>query len=144
MPRRQMSPSFSEHQASLKDRLKALQPYPDGRFAGRGIVICAGGASLFTCAWVLLYVLRRTLSCELPIELWCLGEEELSSGMIRLLEPFEARVVNAAAVLADYPARIVDGWQLKPYALMHSSFAEVLLLDADQVPVRDPSDVFDW
>lgn len=99
---------------------------------------------MFTCAWVLLHVLRRTLNCKLPIELWHLGPDELPAGMIRLLEPFDVRVVDAATVLADHPARIVDGWQLKPYALMHSGFAEVLLLDADQVPVRDPSEVFDW
>ncbi|MDV7402582.1 hypothetical protein RZS08_64770, partial [Arthrospira platensis SPKY1] len=31
---------------------------------------------------------------------------------------------------------------LKPYAILHSHFREVLLLDADNVPVRDPSFLF--
>ena len=139
-----MNQNSPDRQSSLKNRLATLRPFPAGRFAGRGIVICAGGASMFTCAWVLLHVLRRKLDCKLPIELWHLGPEELPAGMIRLLEPFDVRVVDAANVLIDHPARIVDGWQLKPYALMHSSFAEVLLLDADQVPVKDPSGLFDW
>src|SRR5258707_11071440 len=139
-----MKPNVPDLGSSLQERLTTLQPFPAGCFAGRGIVICVGGVRIFTCAWVLLHVLRRTLNCKLPIELWHIGPEELPPGMIRLLEPFDVRVVDAATVFADHPARIVDGWQLKPYALMHSGFAEVLLLDADQVPVRDPVEVFGW
>ena len=54
-----MNPNSPDRQSFLKDRLMALEPYPVGRFAGRGIVICAGGVRLFTCAWVLLYMLAR-------------------------------------------------------------------------------------
>lgn len=43
------------------------EPYPQGRYEGRGIVICAGGARLFTCAWVLIGILRRVVGCKLPI-----------------------------------------------------------------------------
>ena len=37
------------------------------RFTGRGIVIAAGGSSMFTNAYVLVHVLRRNLNCTLPI-----------------------------------------------------------------------------
>jgi hypothetical protein len=39
--------------------------------------------------------------------------------------------------------RRVGGWELKAYAICHSAFAEVLLLDADNVPVRDPEFLFE-
>lgn len=42
-----------------------------------------------------------------------------------------------------FPARILNGWELKPYALLHCPFKEVLLLDADNVPVVDPSYLFE-
>jgi hypothetical protein len=37
----------------------------------------------------------------------------------------------------------LGGWELKPYAVLHSRFREVLQLDADNVPVRDPAFLFD-
>jgi hypothetical protein len=61
--------------------------------------------------------------------------------MHALLDPLD---VDARVVQAKYPACVADGWQLKPYALIHSRFEEVLLLDADQVPVRDPAEIFRW
>jgi hypothetical protein len=54
------------------------------------------------------------------------------------------RAIDALAVKEAFPADIHNGWQLKAYALLHSSFEEVLMLDADQVPVVDPAAVFDW
>ena len=43
----------------------------------------------------------------------------------------------------EHPVRRLGGWELKCFALMHSAFAEVLLLDADNCPVRDPAFLFD-
>lgn len=139
-----MASNSGDRQSLLQHRMATLQPYPEARFSGRGLVVCAGGVQMFTNAWVLIHLLRRTLGSLLPIELWHLGPHEMSSGMAQLLEGLDVRVVDASAVLVQHPARIVDGWQLKPYALMHSSFAEVLMLDADQVPVADPAGVFEW
>ena len=126
--------------AGILDRRPAL---PDPGSHGRGIVICAGGARMFTNAWVLVWQLRRTLRSTLPIEVWHLGPEEMSSGMHAMLEDLGASVVDAHAVLRRFPARISDGWQLKAYALVMSGFREVLLLDADNVPVRDPAFLLD-
>ncbi len=64
--------------------------------------------------------------------------------MCGLLLDFGVDLFDTAAVLKDHPATIADGWQLKAYALVHSRFDEVLFLDADQVPVRDPAALFDW
>ena len=37
----------------------------------------------------------------------------------------------------------MNGWVLKPYAIVHSDFREVMLIDADNVVVRDPAYLFD-
>jgi hypothetical protein len=130
-----------EFRAALDDYMR--RPAPNLNLSGRGIVICAGGERLFTSAYVLLRVLRETLGCTLPIQLWHFGGEELSPAMRALLVPLNVELVDATAFLEDYPADIGNGWQLKSYALLQSRFAEVLMLDADQVPVRDPALVFE-
>ena len=119
-------------------------PYPADRFAGRGIVICAGGTRYFTNAWVLIWVLRRVLGCELPIQVWHLGRAEMSDGMRHLLLEQEVEVVDASRAIACNPARVAAGWPLKPYAIAQCRFQEVIHLDADTVPFVDPATIFDW
>jgi hypothetical protein len=118
--------------------------YPDGRFDGRGIVICAGGERYFTCAWVLISILRRVHRCSLPIQVWHLGRREMSEEMRILLTEEAIEVVDAETVVARHPARLAGGWPLKPYAIAQSRFREVLYLDADTVPLVDPQAAFEW
>jgi hypothetical protein len=128
----------------LNERLASPRTFPDGRFSGRGIVTCAGGPRYFTCVWVLIWILRRVHRTSLPIQVWHLGVSEMSEGMRVVLEEEGVEVVNAETVLARHPARVSAGWPLKPYAIAHSRFQEVLYLDADTVPLSDPSVVFQW
>src|SRR4051812_40063337 len=51
-----------------QEHMKSVPPYP-GHFKGKGIVICAGGVTYLTCAWVNITLLRET-GCTLPIEIW--------------------------------------------------------------------------
>jgi hypothetical protein len=129
---------------ALSERLRSPTPYPSDRFEGRGIVICAGGPRYFTCAWVLISLLRRVYRIELPIQVWHLGRREMSEEMRLLLEEESVEVVDAETVIARYPARVSGGWPLKPYAIQHSRFREVLYLDADTAPLVDPLSAFDW
>ena len=121
--------------------IESLPNYPGG-FHGRGIVICAGGTKYFTCAWVCINMIRR-LGCTLPIELWFQGPEELDRRMAQLLQSLGVRCVDAKEVEKRFPRRCPGGWELKSYAIIHSSFEEVLLLDADNVPCRNPAFLFD-
>ncbi len=133
----------NEQQRIFEAAIAAASPYPAERFAGRGIVICAGGARLFTCAWVAIGILRRVLGCRLPIQLWHLGPEEIGPPMRSLLEELDVEVIDALEQARRYPLRIVGGWELKSYALVHSRFREVFLLDADNVPLIDPARLFE-
>jgi Mannosyltransferase putative len=117
-----------------------------GRFskAVGGLVVVAGGARIFTNAYVLLHMLRHVLRSSLPVELWYFGQREISPAMAAAVEPLDVRLVDANPLIAASGANVRDGWQLKCFALVHSRFAEVLLLDADQVPNSDPAACFDW
>jgi hypothetical protein len=121
--------------------LERIPSYP-GTFRGRGIVICAGGTRLFTNAWICLNMLRR-LGCDLPVELWHLGRAELDREMASLVKSLRARCVDAHAVRKRNPVRILRGWELKPFTIIHCQFQEVLLLDADNLPVVNPAFLFD-
>jgi ADP-heptose:LPS heptosyltransferase len=109
---------------------------------GRGIVICGGGAKYFPGAWVCINMLRR-LGCRLPIQLWYLGKKELDSRMQSWLAPLDVECVDATRLRRRLPARILRGWELKAYAILHSSFREILFLDADNVPVVNPEFLFE-
>jgi hypothetical protein len=120
--------------------IKQIPPYPD-RYQGRGIVICGGGVKYFTNAWVCVNMLRH-LRCSLPIQLWYLGEKEMDKRMKDLMSALSVECLDARAVANRFPARRLGGWELKPYAIIHSPFQEVLLLDADNMPVVDPEFLF--
>ena len=121
--------------------LTNLPPYPGGD-RDRGIIICAGGETYFTCAWVCLQILRR-LGCTLPIQFWYLGRGELDERMEEMVAPFGVECVDATEMRKAYPIRRLHGWELKSYALIHTRFREIVLLDADNVPLIDPEILFE-
>lgn len=121
-------------------------PAWSGRFDGRGIVV-VGGGRYFVSAYVTIRVLRE-VGCCLPIELWHL-DGEIDDAMRALVAPHGVTCVNADEVARREPFRFLSGhwwrgWQLKAVALRNCSFREVLLLDADSYPVRNPEFLFDW
>jgi hypothetical protein len=109
---------------------------------GRGIVICGGGIRYFTNAWVCINRLRRT-GCRLPIEVWHLGKPEMTPQMSKLLASLGAKTIDAFQMRKNHPTRLLGGWELKPYSVFHSRFNDVLFLDADNVPVRNPEYLFE-
>jgi hypothetical protein len=123
------------------DFIRHIPDYP-GAFSGRGIVICAGGLKYSPSAWVLIRMLRH-LGCSLPIEVWYRGDEERDESWMELVKPHGVECVDASEIRLQYPHSSLGGWELKPYAVLHSRFREVMLLDADNVPVRDPTYLFE-
>ncbi|MCB0706619.1 MAG: hypothetical protein KDC34_14995 [Saprospiraceae bacterium] len=132
----------ANYQARALDYISQMPDYPSQKFAGQGIVLCGGGETYFTCAWVCIQMLRK-LGCTLPIEFWYLGSAEMNQEMIRLIEPLGVKCIDALEVWKEYPVKNLIGWELKAYAILHSQFEEVLYLDTDNVPVRDPAFLFE-
>lgn len=104
---------------------------------------CAGGVRLFTNVYVLVRVLRDTLKCKLPIQLWHFGGAEISPSMRHIMQSLDVELVDVEPLLAEEEFNLDNGWQLKPYAIYKSRFSDVIYLDADQVPIRNPEFLFD-
>ena len=127
--------------ARLEATVAALPRYP-GRYRGRGIVICGGGLKYLPCVWVCVNMLRR-MGCTLPIQNWHLGPNEMTSLMADRLAPLGVQCVDAYKVRKRHAVRRLNGWELKPYAMLHCPYQEVLLLDADNVAVVNPEFLFE-
>jgi len=128
------------HNHLLREAVASPPPVYPGTPGTRGIVTAVGGTLYFKCAYVGVKLLRK-LGCTLPIEWWHLGEHEFDPEMVKLAEDLGVRVVDANTV--DYKPRILNGWELKPFAVAHSKFQEVMFLDADNLSVKDPTPLFD-
>src|SRR5262245_13569255 len=88
----------------------------------RGIVIAGGGLRYFPSVWVNVNLIRH-FGCNLPIQLWYLGDGECDPYMKRLLQPLGVECVDARQVERENPCRILCGWELKPFATLHSLFS---------------------
>lgn len=110
----------------------------------KGVVIGAGGAKYFGCGFACFHILRN-LGCQLPIEFWYLDDYEMDNKMLEMCSIFGINPINANKFAKDnnINPRILNGWELKPFATLHSNFKEVLYLDADNIPARDPTYLFD-
>lgn len=124
---------------NLGQAVENLKPYPGGH-SGTGIVIPAGGTRYLPCAWVCIRMLRK-LGCDLPIELWHLGAQEMPHEVEKALLGYNV-ICRDAWALEGTNKPVLGGWELKCYAILHSAFREVMLLDADNFPVADPTYLF--
>jgi hypothetical protein len=60
--------------------------------------------------------------------------------MSALLESIDGvRCINASRVRNRPSGYRLNGWEIKPFAIVNSRFEEVLFIDCDNVPTRDPS-----
>ena len=124
------------YRIAMRQATDSCAPFPTDRFAGRGIVIPAGGN--YFCAGFVTASILRYIGCTLPIEIWGLPSEPL--------EPWQATAIDGMGIAYRQPdpgeMRIEKGWPLKPWALLNSAFREVLFFDADAFPIREPSFLF--
>lgn len=152
LPAREQPSGWSEwenvraaHRAAATAAINQLPPWRN-EFDGRGVVV-VGGGRYFVSAYVTIRVLRH-VGCQLPIELWHL-DGEMDAEMQELVHKHGVTCMNAGEVVKREPFRFLTnhwwrGWQLKAFALRHCSFREVLMLDSDCYPIRNPEFVFDW
>lgn len=123
--------------------------YPSEKYQGRGIVMSAGGVcktygqevSYFQQAYSSSYLLRRT-GCKLPLEWWFL-KDELTDEIKQYAKNVGATCIDAHKLGIQDTMRIPKGWQFKIYAILNSSFKEIIYLDADNICATDPSYLFE-
>jgi hypothetical protein len=137
-----VSPPDLQQYHKLQDEfIDNIPEYPGG-YEGRGIVICAGRPKYFIPAWACIHMLRK-LGCNLPIEIWYMGPQEMDQTMMDLVAPLGVTCVDALEVRKTNPVRHLGGWELNPYSIIHSKFKEIIFLDADNVPIVNPEFFFD-
>ena len=110
-------------------------PYARGT---QGIAVAASGA-LLPVFLVSLKMLRRTGS-TLPVEVFMESKKQYEKEICEIvLPPMNATCMILSEVLEAVPQRPkMSRYQLKALALAFSSFEDVLLLDADNLPVEQP------
>mgnify|MGYP001325812111 CR=1 FL=1 len=118
----------------------SLPPYPTGRYSGRGIVVCGGGP-YFVGGYANVRLIRH-LGCDWPIE-WFYLPGEMDAEQRDILAPWGVRCVERPWPPQRTYKKHLGGWQLKSWAVLHSSFEEVLLVDSDSYLEREPSYLFD-
>lgn len=119
------------------------------RFVGRGIVMVAGSHQKFSIERVRVILRQlRHLSSTIPIEIHYWGDEMSDDVKANLTQTWPLLFWND---LSDRTTNIIQtedrtpfiNYQFKSVALVNSRFAEPLLLDADNIPVVDPLDLYE-
>ncbi|PYI10805.1 nucleotide-diphospho-sugar transferase [Aspergillus sclerotiicarbonarius CBS 121057] len=108
----------------------------------RGLVSTAGGSYLPVLV-ISLRMLRRTGS-KLPVEVFLADEEEYEKHICDVVLPsLNARCVVLAEILDAVPGYMeIEKYQFKLFAMLFSSFEEILFLDADAFPLQRPELLF--
>eukprot|EP00045_Choanoeca_perplexa_P004014 m.34925 g.34925 ORF g.34925 m.34925 type:complete len:454 (+) comp12354_c0_seq1:69-1430(+) len=121
-------------------------------FQDRGLVI-SGGAYQLHLAYACIKMLRES-GCTLPIDLWVSSgrNETLSPAHIRLLTELDVQVYDTDVVantFGDMERQMhptsprTKPYILKQIGLLSARCEECLMLDADNIPVRDPTFLFE-
>jgi ADP-heptose:LPS heptosyltransferase len=127
---------------ALDGECRQLLAFPNGKYRGRGIIICAASGSQIVSAWVSVNLLRRS-GCKLPVQLWHRSTAGIDHQLLGLLRAQGVECINIRKA-SDYPAdRPACQQHLAPYAILHSCFREIMLLDPGTFCLEDPCRLFD-
>ncbi|KAJ3320722.1 hypothetical protein HDU76_000233 [Blyttiomyces sp. JEL0837] len=105
-------------------------------FKGRGIVLSVSNKYFELAIHAIINL--RMLTCKLPIEVFYAGPRDLSKDRIEMFEMFDnVKVVNLWDHIGEY-GRQATKYAIKPYAMLASSFKEMIFIDADVIFLQNP------
>ncbi|KAF5100344.1 hypothetical protein D0Z00_001312 [Geotrichum galactomycetum] len=133
----------------LQDRHKSVVDhlplkYPQTLYNGTGVAI-VGGAKFMPVAISGVRMLRR-INQDIPVEVFVATQEEYDKDLCEKVLPSmnaKCTILEEAIGKSVFENFAIKGYQYKALALLASSFENVLLLDADNIPLRDPQLAFD-
>lgn len=132
-------------------------PMPD-TLSGRGMVTSCGADRIdYLLNAYVQFRLIREFGCRLPIECWYAGAGERSDAFAEFVRPLGVTCRDAVAAgfvghpieknvpfrNHNYEPAQLHGYSLKPFAILASSFAEAIWLDADCHPIVSPDAAFE-
>ncbi|BGO98054.1 hypothetical protein NBRC10513v2_002054 [Rhodotorula toruloides] len=109
----------------------------------RGLVWTAGNADTFERSLVSLRLLRKSYNCSLPAQIFHFTSETPSPEQAAEFESLGARVLALQSLDKEEGQGRTKSFHLKGGAIVDSAFDEVLLLDSDNIPARDPTFLFE-
>jgi hypothetical protein len=125
--------------------------YDQMNYNGRGIVYLANGNTLNRS--IASIQLLRDHGCNLPVEVWYIGDELTSDQKKRLVteikvQPRDILVEQQKAHMFKKYSLDVDygyerNYQIKTFVLLLTKFKELLYLDSDNMPLKNPEYLFD-
>ncbi|KAE8914456.1 hypothetical protein PF005_g13555 [Phytophthora fragariae] len=128
-------------QAALAPSFKLPNVGREGESPRDGIVMVVY-PKLLASAYAAIRTLRDVLGCQLPVEIWFRPDEiQPNDASFKPLKHLAATRGNVTFQEIDDPR--AKRFVAKIHAIYHSTFDRVLFLDADNVPVRDPTFLFD-
>ena len=111
----------------------------------KGIVIPTGkGTFRFACH--LIGTLRNVLSSNLPIQVVYAGNEDLPLEQRSFIAGLGSNIemLDVTTVFDDTTLQLTNGgWAVKAFAVLASTFEQVLLMDADAVFIQKPEVIFE-
>lgn len=128
----------------IRQRAQSVITVGKVKKATRGIVMSVD-KSRFVFACHFLAMLRSSHQSTLPVEIFYLGDDDLPQSMRdHLVFQYNVAVIDLATVgLFDNSYAKMGGYAIKPFALLATSFSEVLMSDADSVLLTSPDSFFD-
>ncbi|KAJ3385929.1 hypothetical protein HDU80_000530, partial [Chytriomyces hyalinus] len=112
-----------------------------GQWTGRGIALTFP-TNGYPRGVHLILTLRNILNCTLPIEVFYIGENDLARAERKKLAKLPmVTLINMEECLPK--VRDVNGFNIKPYVMLASSFREVIFLDDDVTMIQNPSTLVD-
>ncbi|XWX00157.1 hypothetical protein V2A60_008176 [Cordyceps javanica] len=108
---------------------------------GRGIVLTGGNAQL-PYLKTLIHSLRD-IGCSLPIDIMYLDDNDLGLDAQVELGSLDGVSTREIGPMVDDRGWKLAGWAAKPFAILFSSFREVVFIDADSLFFRDPATLFE-
>ncbi|KAK3848279.1 MAG: mannosyltransferase putative-domain-containing protein [Linnemannia gamsii] len=126
----------------FRENKSGFDLYNKSRNGGRGIVMCVGNYHA-KYARTAIKALREVVKTKLPIEIFYTGEPDLSPENIAWFESIEGVKTIDVVTLIENKMVILEGWAAKPFAMMVSSFSEVIMMDSDVQYMIDPALLFE-
>ncbi|KAG1697859.1 hypothetical protein DVH05_015813 [Phytophthora capsici] len=109
----------------------------------RGIIMVVY-PSLLASAYASIRILREVLRCQLPIEIWYRTDElQRVPGALEPLKELAGMEAEGGITFREITDKRALRFAAKIHAIYNSAFDQVLFLDADNVPVRDPTFLFE-
>ncbi|EGZ18997.1 hypothetical protein PHYSODRAFT_499480 [Phytophthora sojae] len=145
------APGFDNFRVEAKDAVeKALAPgfalpnvNSSQQHARRGIAMVVY-PKLVASAYATIRTLRDVLGCRLPIEIWFRPDEMRKSPEgLEPLTSLSRSDTGEGLTFREINDTKAIRFNTKIYAIYHSTFDKLLFLDADNVPVKDPTYLFE-